>query len=301
MKVIEINNLVKIYKLNSKQQVIALDNVTLDIDYGKIVAILGPNGAGKSTLFKALLKFIRITSGEIRIFNKSIDEFSDKNAIGYLPENFHSSSNISGEEFLKYFGGLSGLTKNKLSSRVDELLKLVGLQEAKNQKIRTYSKGMLQRLLLAQAIIHQPRLLLLDEPTDGLDPVGKKKVRNLLLKIREQGTTIIVNSHLLSEVELLADSIVILKKGKIVAQGNLMELMPDSQRFEVIISNEPPDDLKVNLNKKGDEFAIVLDSVTELKHTLLELNKRNVNILTVKPIKTSLEEVFFSYIGDESL
>lgn len=301
MKVLEINNLVKIYKLSSKQQVMALDNVTLNVDYGKIVAILGPNGAGKSTLFKVLLKFVKITSGEIKIFNKNIEEFSDKNVIGYLPENFHSSSNISGEEFLRYFGGLSGLTKNQLSSRVDELLKLLGLQEAKNQNIRTYSKGMLQRLLLAQAIIHQPKLLLLDEPTDGLDPVGKKKVRNLLLKIKEQGTAIIVNSHLLSEVELLADNVVILKKGRIVAQGNLMELIPNSQRFEVILSSEPPDDLKVNLSKKGDEFVIVLDSVTELKHTLLELNKRNINILSVKPTKTSLEEVFFSYIGDEDL
>lgn len=301
MKILEVKNLVKIYDLNSRRQKVALNDVTFDLDYGKILAVLGPNGAGKSTLFKVILKFVSVTSGEVKIFDKGIDEFNEKNMIGYLPEYFNPAINTTGEEFLLYFGNLSGIEKNELLSRVNEIFEIVGLREARHQKIKTYSKGMLQRILLAQAIIHQPKLLLLDEPTDGLDPIGKKQIRNLLMKIKEQGVGIIINSHLLSEVELLADEIIILKKGKIVAQGNLIELLPETQKFEIVVSDEPPVDLGINFKKNGNEFLINIDSTGELKRVVTELNSRNINILTVKPIKTSLEEIFFSYIGEDDV
>lgn len=301
MKILEVKNLVKIYDLNSRRQKVALNDVTFDLDYGKILAVLGPNGAGKSTLFKVILKFVSVTSGEVKIFDKRIDEFNEKKMIGYLPEYFNPAINTTGEEFLLYFGNLSGIEKNELLSRVNEIFEIVGLREARHQKIKTYSKGMLQRILLAQAIIHQPKLLLLDEPTDGLDPIGKKQIRNLLMKIKEQGVGIIINSHLLSEVELLADEIIILKKGKIVAQGNLIELLPETQKFEIVVSDEPPVDLGINFKKNGNEFLINIDSTGELKRVVTELNSRNINILTVKPIKTSLEEIFFSYIGEDDV
>lgn len=299
MKVLEIRNLVKIYDLNSKKQKVALNDVSFDLYSGKILAILGPNGAGKSTLFKVILKFVSITSGEVKIFDKGINEFSEKNMIGYLPEFFNHNINITGEEFLTYFGHLSGFVKKELYDNVNEVLGVVGLKDARKQKIKTYSKGMLQRILLAQAIIHQPKLLLLDEPTDGLDPIGKKQIRNLLMEMKKQGVAIIINSHLLSEVELLADEIIILKKGKIVAQGNLMELLPETQRFEIVVSDEPPVDLGISFKKNGNEFLIDIESTTELKKIITEMNIRNINILWIKPIKTSLEEIFFTYIGED--
>jgi len=299
MKAVEVNELVKIYNLNSKQQIIALDHISLDVHCGKITAILGPNGAGKSTLFKILLKLIKISSGEVKLFDKNIDEFSDRNMIGYLPELFQPDVNFKAEEFLRYFGELSGIAKSELNVRIDELLEIVDLKDVRKQKIKTFSKGMLQRLLLAQAMLHQPKLLLLDEPTDGLDPIGKKQIRNLLVEMKKQGVAIVINSHLLSEVELLADEIIILKKGKVVAQGNLMELLPETQRFEIVVSDEPPADLGIRYKKNGNEFLIDIESTTELKRIITEMNIRNINILLVKPIKTSLEEIFFTYIGED--
>jgi len=299
MKAVEVNELVKIYNLNSKQQIIALDHISLDVHCGKITAILCPNGAGKSTLFKILLKLIKISSGEVKLFDKNIDEFSDRNMIGYLPELFQPDVNFKAEEFLRYFGELSGIAKSELNVRIDELLEIVDLKDVRNQKIKTFSKGMLQRLLLAQAMLHQPKLLLLDEPTDGLDPIGKKQIQNLLVEMKKQGVAIVINSHLLSEVELLADELIILKKGKVVAQGNLMELLPETQRFEIVVSDEPPADLGIRYKKNGNEFLIDIESTTELKRIITEMNIRNINILLVKPIKTSLEEIFFTYIGED--
>lgn len=219
--------------------------------------------------------------------------------IGYLPELFQPDVNFKAEEFLRYFGELSGIAKSELNVRIDELLEIVDLKDVRKQKIKTFSKGMLQRLLLAQAMLHQPKLLLLDEPTDGLDPIGKKQIRNLLVEMKKQGVAIVINSHLLSEVELLADEIIILKKGKVVAQGNLMELLPETQRFEIVVSDEPPADLGISFKKNGNEFLIDIESTTELKRIITEMNIRNINILLVKPIKTSLEEIFFTYIGED--
>lgn len=296
METIRIRNLVKIYNPKSKNPIKALDNVSLDISRGKIFALLGPNGAGKSTLFKILLGFVKITSGEVEIFGNNIGSANLK--VGYLPEAYKPEGNFTAFTFLKYFGKMSKISGSELNKRVEEVLELVDLTSAKSQKIKTFSKGMLQRLLFAQAIIHQPDLLLLDEPTDGLDPIGKKDFRNLLLKMKENNVTIIVNSHLLSEVELLADEVAILKSGKVVVKGSIMELLPENQGFEIIVNQEVPESLGLSFTRTGNEFTLYVNSVDGMQKAIATLNDAGIKVSMVKPIKSNLEEIFFHYIGD---
>ncbi|MGB9665288.1 MAG: ABC transporter ATP-binding protein [Ignavibacteria bacterium] len=301
MKAISIKDLVKIYNPFSKKAVKALDNINLEIDEGKIFAFLGPNGAGKSTLFKIILGLINFTSGEVKLFGQDIREKNLDFKIGYLPEAFGANENFTAISFLKFFAEISGVTSDKLNKKVEETLEWVGLDSVRNQKIKTFSKGMLQRLLFAQAIIHQPELLLLDEPTDGLDPIGKKDFRKLLLKLKEDGTTIILNSHLLSEVELLADDVAILNKGKIVASGSLMNLLPQTQGFEIIVDQEPErltfNGIELRLVKKKDELVILVNGIEELQNVATSLNNMGIKVLMIRPIKNTLEDVFFHYIG----
>lgn len=171
MEAISIRNLTKIYNPSSKKAIKALDNINLEIDEGKIFALLGPNGAGKSTLFKIILGLVNFTSGEVELFGHSIHQRSHNLRIGYLPENFKPDGAFTAYSFLKFFAEISGISSEGLNKKVEETLELVGLGSVKNQRIKTFSKGMLQRILFAQAIIHQPKILLLDEPTDGLDPI----------------------------------------------------------------------------------------------------------------------------------
>lgn len=300
MKAISIKNLTKIYNPSSKRTLKALDNVSLEIDEGKIFALLGPNGAGKSTLFKIILGLVNFTSGEIKLFGHDIYQKNQNLKIGYLPETFKPDGSFTAYSFLKFFAEISGITSDRLNPKVEETLELVGLSSAKDQKIRSFSKGMLQRLLFAQAIIHQPEILLLDEPTDGLDPIGKKDFRDILLKLKERKTTIILNSHLLSEVELLADDVAILNKGKVIVSGKLMELLPENQGFEIIVSKEPfqllPNNVSYKLRKDKNEIIISVNSVEDLQKVVVALNNMSIEVLMVKPIRSTLEEVFYHYI-----
>jgi ABC-2 type transport system ATP-binding protein len=296
MEGIRIQNLVKIYNPKSRKPIKALDNVSLDIPARKIFALLGPNGAGKSTLFKILLGFVKMTSGEVKIFGNSIGTGNHK--IGYLPEAFKPEGDFTALSFLRYFGEISKISGSELNRRIEEVLELVDLTSAKSQKIKTFSKGMLQRLLFAQAIIHQPELLLLDEPTDGLDPIGKRDFRNLLLKMKESNVTIILNSHLLSEVEFLADEVAILKAGKVVVKGSIMELLPKSQGFEIIVNQGIPENSGFNFTRIGDEFVMYVNDIDSMQKAIASLNDAGIKILMVRPVKNNLEEIFFHYIGD---
>jgi ABC-2 type transport system ATP-binding protein len=297
VKAIIAEELIKVYS-NSKSSVRALDEVSFDITQGQICALLGPNGAGKTTLVKILLGFIKPTSGLITIFGSSPEEAKFKTSIGYLPETFVVSSNFTVLSFLKYLGELSGLSSKLLANRIEELLNLFSLTEVKEKKINTLSKGMLQKLLFAQSIIHNPDLLVLDEPTEGLDPEGRRIIRKILLDLKEEGKTIIINSHLLSEIELLADSIIILKKGKLIVKGGLSELLPPDQTFEIYFSYLPEINDGFEFVKTSDGWKMRISGAENLQKVLSFFENRNIKIEAIKSSSSNLEDVFFSYINE---
>jgi len=299
--IIETHNLSKTYRTNfGKRRILALHEVSLKVQQGEIFALLGLNGAGKSTLIKTLLDHVRPTSGQAFLFGEPIRSSNKwKHRVGYLPELFSAPKLMNANQVLRYLGELSGLKGKNLAARVDETLQKVGLGDASNQKVNTFSKGMVLRLGIAQALLHQPELLLLDEPTEGLDPLGRKMIRNLLTELSCNGVTILLNSHLLSEIELVAHRIAILHKGHLVAQGKLSDLLPQDQRFEVEVSLNPSLNDSWQFHPAGSNWLCEVQGY-ELQHLVSALETKAIPVLAVRPIRTSLEDVFFSYISQSS-
>ena len=227
---IQINGLEKVYKSSSKkeQDVYALKPLNLNINSGEVFGLLGPNGAGKTTLIKMLLGIVYPTNGSAKIEGENIGSTKSKNLIGYLPENHKYPNYLTGEGVLKYFGLLSGVDSKTLTSRTSELLSLVNMSKWGTTRIKKYSKGMMQRLGIAQSLINDPKVVFLDEPTDGVDPVGRKEIREIIFNIRERGKTIFLNSHLLSEVEAISDRVAILKLGELVRLGTCLLYTSDA-------------------------------------------------------------------------
>jgi ABC-2 type transport system ATP-binding protein len=225
--VIEIENLTKDYEVGflKKKRVRALDNLSLEVKRGEIFGFLGPNGAGKTTTLKLLMQLIYPTSGSARILGHSIADVSTRARIGYLPENPYFYDYLSGRELLEYTAALFGITSSEAEVRNNELLGQVGLDaDRANRQLRKYSKGMLQRIGIAQALVNDPEIVFMDEPMSGLDPIGRREVRDLLLSLRQQGKTIFFSSHILSDVEALCDRAAILTRGKLVRCGTVNEL-----------------------------------------------------------------------------
>lgn len=298
--IIETHNLSKTYSTNfGRHTVSALHDVSLQVQPGEIFALLGLNGAGKSTLIKTLLDLVRPTSGKTFLFGEPVSSSKWKHRVGYLPELFNAPKLMSAKQVLRYLGELSSLNGKNLVGRVDETLHKVGLSDASNQKVNTFSKGMVLRLGIAQALLHQPELLLLDEPTEGLDPLGRKMIRNLLTELSSNGVTILLNSHLLSEIELVAHRIAILHKGHLVAQGKLPDLLPQDQRFEVEVSLNPALNDPWQFHPAGSNWLCEVNG-NELQHLVSALEAKAIPVLAVRPIRTSLEDVFFSYISQSS-
>jgi ABC-2 type transport system ATP-binding protein len=298
--IIETHNLSKTYSTNfGRHRVSALNEVSFQVQQGEVFALLGLNGAGKSTLIKTVLDLVRPTSGQAFLFGEPVRSAAWKRRVGYLPELFSAPKFMNAQQVLRYLGELSGLKGKNLVGRIDETLQKVGLSDASNQKTNSFSKGMVLRLGIAQALLHQPELLLLDEPTEGLDPLGRKIIRNLLTELSSKGVTILLNSHLLSEVELVAHRIAILHKGRLVAQGKLTDLLPQDQRFEVEVSLNPPLNGPWQFHPVGSNWLTEVQGY-ELQHLVSALEAKAVSVLAVRPIRTSLEDVFFSYISQSS-
>ncbi len=222
MAVLDVTGLKKSYHQLFQQKVNAIDDVTFSIDKGEVVAFLGPNGAGKTTTIKLILGLIRPESGKINIFGRPSKECKLKARVGYLPENPSFYRFLTGKENLKFLTKMTD--RNITDSEIEKILEKVGLSEAKNRRIVGYSRGMVQRLGIAQAVVHNPELLILDEPLSGLDPIGRKDVRDLLLTMKGKGKTIFFSTHILPDVKPLADRILVLNKGKIVESSRIDEL-----------------------------------------------------------------------------
>ena len=234
MNTIEVSDLTKIYRsARKKNDIRALNNFSISIESGSVFGLLGPNGAGKTTLIKILLGIAYPTSGKAKILGQSIYDYKIKSRIGYLPENHKYPNYLKGEDVLKYFGRLSGKDDKFLSSKINELLAVVKMEKWRKTKIKKYSKGMMQRLGLAQSLINDPELIFLDEPTDGVDPIGRKEIRDIILQLKNEGKTIFLNSHLLSEVEMITDRVAILNNGELIKEGTVQDLTTDKETYEI--------------------------------------------------------------------
>lgn len=235
---VEITDLVKQFKTSMRRKPLrAVDGVSLRIMPGEVYGLIGPNGSGKSTTMKALLGLLAPTAGSCRIFGKDSLKVDSRNEVGFLPENPYFYKHLTGGETLRFYGKLCGLGGVALAERMDELLELVDLKDARDRRIGGYSKGMLQRIGLAQAMIQHPRLVILDEPTAGVDPVGSRQIRDLIIKLRDQGITVFLCSHLLEQVQEVCDRVGIIFRGELIREGRLEELIAIEDQTEVVIRN----------------------------------------------------------------
>lgn len=239
---VRIRDLEKVFPVPLKRRrVVALRGLSLEIPAGTVYGLLGPNGSGKSTTLKILLGLVNATSGTSEIFGVPSDKVASRTDVGFLPENPYFYKFLTGAETISFYGKLCGLGGQALCNRVTELLDLVGLTEAGDRRISGYSKGMLQRIGLAQAMVHDPRLLILDEPTAGVDPAGSRQIRDLILQLKARGKTILLTSHLLEQVQEVCDRVGILAKGHLIREGELDILTGVTGQTEYLIENASPE------------------------------------------------------------
>lgn len=239
---ISIQNLTKIYPVPLKRErLTAVENLSLTVEPGQVYGLLGPNGSGKSTTMKILLGLVSPTRGQTRIFGSDSSLVESREKVGYLPENPYFYKYLTGMETLLFFGKLCGLRGAALKARARELLHQVGLDDAADRRLGGFSKGMLQRIGLAQALVQEPRLLVLDEPTAGVDPAGSRDIRDLILQCKERGITVLLCSHLLGQVQEICDRVGILHKGKLVCEGELEKLIAIENQTQLIFENASPE------------------------------------------------------------
>ena len=303
MIAIQTSSLSKIYS-SSKKKINALNELSLNVPAGTIFGLLGPNGAGKTTLIKILLGIIYPTFGSAKILDTDISNYSVKKKIGYLPENHKYPPYLNAKEILSFFGKLSGVDGLTLNKKIDELLETVKLTEWKKTKAKAYSKGMLQRLGLAQALINDPELIFLDEPTDGVDPIGRKEIRDVLIELKNKSKTIFLNSHLLSEVELITDRVGILNKGKLLREGTVKELTEKKEEYRIRLNNDSSDltkfaSLDTGISKNSDgTFTVKVDNAASLNSMIDKIRNESILIQEILLQKSTLEEMFISVINE---
>jgi ABC-2 type transport system ATP-binding protein len=240
---VDIKGLTKVFKLPSlkREQVVAVKNLSLQVAPGEIYGLIGPNGSGKSTTMKVLLGLISATEGSTAIFGQDSRKVGSRAEVGFLPENPYFYKFLSAQETLHFYGRLGGLPKKEIKERSKELLALVDLEHARDRRLSGYSKGMLQRIGLAQALIQRPRLVVLDEPTAGVDPAGSRKIRDLILKLREEEISVILSSHLLEQVQEVCDRVGIIFHGKLCREGPMEELMAIEDQTEILLDKASPE------------------------------------------------------------
>jgi ABC-2 type transport system ATP-binding protein len=289
-----------------KRQVQALHDLTLTVESGEIFSLLGPNGAGKTTAIKILLSLTRQTEGRATLLGHEVSSPRARTKVGFLPENHRYPGYLTGQQVLQSFGALSGVTGDRLRSRATALLELVGMKEWGRVKVKRYSKGMMQRLGLAQAMVNDPDVLFLDEPTDGVDPVGRAEIRDVLRDLKTRGKTIFLNSHLLSEVELVSDRVAILDKGRLLKVGTVDELTATGERYHIGLEGGLTEAFRTEASAKvltftEEQNGMVVDvaSIPELNAVIDLLRRHGISIASVAKERSTLEESFLSLIKRE--
>ncbi len=282
------------------RSVTAVHGLDLDVRKGEVFGFLGPNGAGKTTTIKMLMGLIYPTSGQAWLFGCPIGDQESKARLGFLPESPYFYDYLTGLEFLQFYGHLFGIRGVALEKRIDELLELVGMSHARHLQLRKFSKGMLQRVGIAQALINDPELVVLDEPMSGLDPIGRKEIRDLILRLKESGKTIFFSSHILHDAELLCDRVAIILKGKLVACGSVSELIDEgaTHSVEVVIDGLGPDglarlrQLADRVIVQGTQVLAVLPSRQQVGQVLDIIRGAKATLVSLTPQKGSLEDLF---------
>jgi len=300
---IQVSGLSKTFKgMFGGHEVRALNDVSLEVYRGEIFGLLGPNGAGKTTLVKILLGALQPSSGSGRINGHDMAKAAARQKVGFLPENHRFPPYHTGAQMLSCFGGMTGLSPLEIKERSVGLLELVGMTQWRQTKIKKYSKGMMQRLGLAQALINDPEIIFLDEPTDGVDPIGRHEIRSVLLDLKKQGKTVFLNSHLLAEVESVCDRVAILDKGRLIKSGPVSGLIgaKPSYRIEMTaLSSEVASEVKAeypHAQIEQNAIAISFHEAREVNALVDLLRKSEVELVSVTPIKISLEESFMQLI-----
>lgn len=256
-----------------RRSIVAVRDLNLRVAAGQIYGLLGPNGSGKSTTMKMILGLATPTHGEAKIFGRSSDSVASRESVGFLPESPYFYKFLTGEETLRFYGKLCGLRGASLKNRVEEMLALVDLTSARKRPLAGYSKGMLQRVGLAQALIQEPALLVLDEPTAGVDPAGASEIRDLILALKSRGITVLLSSHLLGQVQEICDRVGILAKGVLVREGALRDLLGVENQTQFVVENAPPgllDEIETLANRSGARVVERGSPRTSLEQFFLE-------------------------------
>lgn len=299
---ISLFNVTKEYKLGIFKKKKAVSDLTLQVPMGETIGLLGPNGSGKSTTIKMILGFLRPTSGEITVCGFRPDQSQARAKIGYLPENPRFQKFLTGRQVLNYYGGLLSIPKTELSRKREQLLELVGIAHAGDDRVSGYSKGMTQRLAIAQALLNSPRLLIFDEPMSGLDPLGRREIRKLMRDIRSEmrGTTIFFSTHILDDVEQLCTHVALLRKGTLATFSPIAELLlKDKQHFQLLV-REIPKTLETEWEQKHAGrhtpvgFAFDVATESELSHALEQVRQKGGHVLSVHSQHMTLEEALFA-------
>jgi len=306
-EVVRVEGLVKDFRpglgLRAKR---VLDGISFGVRRNEIFGFVGPNGAGKTTTLKTLMGLIRPTAGTASILGHDIRESAFRRHVGFLPEVSYFYDYLTGVEFLDFYARLSGLPRSERPERIATLLDWVGLSHAGDARLRTYSKGMLQRIGIAQALIHDPDVVFLDEPMSGLDPLGRKEIRDLVLRLRRDGKTVFMNTHILSDVEMVCDRVAIIVKGRIRYEGRIEDFISDErQKADVVLARVPADladaleaRFEAELRAHGDqlEARVAEKALPDVLRTVLAADAE---VVSVTPVRVSLESIFLSTVREE--
>lgn len=278
----------------------ALDDVSIEVPAGGVFGLLGPNGAGKSTTLKLLVGLLKPTKGRAEIFGRAPREVSARTRLGFLPENPSFYDELSAEELLSYFAGLCGYSASERRARATRALDLVGLGDDRRRRLRQYSKGMVQRVGIAQALVNDPELVMLDEPMSGLDPVGRHDVRQIIVRLRDEGRTVVFSSHILPDAELLCTRVGILAKGRVVAFGGLSELTASASRGWEVVFDGLTEDTASRLGGRvrrvtritASRYSLELEAAERPETLVADLSAAGASLVSVTPLRATLEEFF---------
>jgi ABC-2 type transport system ATP-binding protein len=287
----------------------ALDHLTLEVEPGEVFGFLGPNGAGKTTTLKLLMQLVFPTSGRAELLGKPLGDSSAKRRIGYLPENPYFYDHLTAEELLRYFAGLFGYTGAERSTRAARLLDEVGIGAERKLQLRKFSKGMLQRVGIAQALVNDPELVIFDEPMSGLDPLGRRDVRSLILRLRDRGCTVFFSSHVLSDAEALCGRVAILAKGRLATVGRLSEMLAFRARAWEMVAAQVSQPVLASISPRAtrvtkigdDRFSFELPLGQPIDRILSELTAGGSALVSLNPVRETLEDFFVEQVSAPDL